>query len=69
MATHLVFLFWYCPFAVENEEEDDIGMEVEDQDSREARKPNVINFDTSLPTSHTVRNLGADLVGVHTSCR
>lgn len=29
-------------------------MEVEDQDSKEARKPNVINFDTSLPTSHTV---------------
>lgn len=29
-------------------------MEVEDQDGREAKKPNVINFDTSLPTSHTV---------------
>lgn len=33
-------------------------MEVEDQDSKEAKKPNVINFDTSLPTSHTVSDAG-----------
>jgi len=36
-------------------------MEVEDQDSKEAKKPNVINFDTSLPTSHTVCNVVTDL--------
>jgi len=38
-------------------------MEVEDQDSKEAKKPNVINFDTSLPTSHTY--LGADMEEFH----
>lgn len=42
----------------ESEEEDEIEMEVEDQDSKEAKKPNVINFDTSLPTSHTVSDAG-----------
>lgn len=68
MVTHLVFLLCYSPFAVENEEEDDIEMEVEDQDSKEAKKPNVINFDTSLPTSHTVRSLGTGLMGIHISC-
>lgn len=41
-------------FLVESEEEDDNEMEVEDQDSKEAEKPNIINFDTSLPTSHMV---------------
>lgn len=43
----------FCLLA-ESEEEDDTEMEVEDQDSREAEKPNIINFDTSLPTSHMV---------------
>uniref|UniRef100_A0A2K6ENA9 Protein cereblon n=1 Tax=Propithecus coquereli TaxID=379532 RepID=A0A2K6ENA9_PROCO len=47
MGNHLPLL------PAENEEEDEIEMEVEDQDSKEAKKPNVINFDTSLPTSHT----------------
>lgn len=37
-------------------------MEVEDQDSKEAKKPSVINFDTSLPTSHTVRSSAAGLM-------
>lgn len=44
-------------FTAESEEEDEIEMEVEDQDSKDAQKPNVINFDTSLPTSHTVCHL------------
>lgn len=38
----------------ESEEEDDLDMEVEDPDSKETEKPNIINFDTSLPTSHMV---------------
>lgn len=29
-------------------------MEVEDHDSEEAEKPIVINFDPSLPTTHSV---------------
>lgn len=41
-----------CSSAAESEDEDE--MEVEDQDSKEAKKPNIINFDTSLPTSHAV---------------
>lgn len=48
-------------FTAENEEEDELEMEVEDQDSKEAKKPSVINFDTSLPTSHTVRSSVAGL--------
>ncbi|XP_041281721.1 protein cereblon isoform X3 [Onychostruthus taczanowskii] len=48
---------------VESEEEDDNEMEVEDQDSKEAEKPNIINFDTSLPTSHTY--LGSDMEEFH----
>lgn len=52
-----------CSFTAENEEEEDdeLEMEVEDQDSLEAKKPSVINFDTSLPTSHTVRGSSAGL--------
>lgn len=46
-------MFCMC-LSVESEEEDDSEMEVEDQDSKEAEKPNIINFDTSLPTSHVV---------------
>ncbi|GAB1291123.1 Protein cereblon [Apodemus speciosus] len=45
------------------DEDDEIEMEVEDQDSKEAKKPNIINFDTSLPTSHTY--LGADMEEFH----
>uniref|UniRef100_A0A8C2UXT8 Protein cereblon n=1 Tax=Chinchilla lanigera TaxID=34839 RepID=A0A8C2UXT8_CHILA len=45
------------------ESEEDDEMEVEDQDSKEAKKPNIINFDTSLPTSHTY--LGADMEEFH----
>ncbi|XP_015496659.1 protein cereblon isoform X3 [Parus major] len=48
---------------VESEEEDDNEMEVEDQDSKEAEKPNIINFDTSLPTSHMY--LGSDMEEFH----
>lgn len=40
-------------------------MEVEDQDSKEAKKPTVINFDTSLPTSHTVRSSAAGLTDAY----
>ncbi|KAM6343834.1 protein cereblon isoform 3-T4 [Alca torda] len=47
----------------ESEEEDDNEMEVEDQDSKEAEKPNIINFDTSLPTSHMY--LGSDMEEFH----
>ncbi|KAJ8788170.1 hypothetical protein J1605_005469 [Eschrichtius robustus] len=47
----------------EDEEEDEIEMEVEDQDSKEPKKPNIINFDTSLPTSHTY--LGSDMEEFH----
>lgn len=52
----LVFYTIFCMcLLAESEEEDDNEMEVvEDQDSKEAEKPNVINFDTSLPTSHVV---------------
>lgn len=46
-------VFCLC-LLVESEEEDDNEMEVEDQDGKEAEKPNIINFDTSLPTSHVV---------------
>ncbi|XP_020824108.1 protein cereblon isoform X1 [Phascolarctos cinereus] len=45
------------------ESEEDDEMEVEDQDSQEAKKPNVINFDTSLPTSHMY--LGSDMEEFH----
>ncbi|KAI1234579.1 hypothetical protein IHE44_0003637 [Lamprotornis superbus] len=48
---------------VESEEEDDNEMEVEDQDGKEAEKPNIINFDTSLPTSHMY--LGSDMEEFH----
>uniref|UniRef100_A0A8D2PWR6 Cereblon n=1 Tax=Zosterops lateralis melanops TaxID=1220523 RepID=A0A8D2PWR6_ZOSLA len=48
---------------IESEEEDDNEMEVEDQDSKEAEKPNIINFDTSLPTSHMY--LGSDMEEFH----
>ncbi|XP_075570489.1 protein cereblon isoform X3 [Pelecanus crispus] len=47
----------------ESEEEDDNDMEVEDQGSKEAEKPNIINFDTSLPTSHVY--LGSDMEEFH----
>ncbi|ETE71228.1 Protein cereblon, partial [Ophiophagus hannah] len=47
----------------ESEEEDDVEMEVEDQDSKDAEKPNIINFDTSLPTSHMY--LGSDMEEFH----
>uniref|UniRef100_A0A8C9EZN7 Protein cereblon n=1 Tax=Pavo cristatus TaxID=9049 RepID=A0A8C9EZN7_PAVCR len=47
----------------ESEEEDDNEMEVEDQDGKEAEKPNMINFDTSLPTSHVY--LGSDMEEFH----
>ncbi|KAL6039831.1 hypothetical protein STEG23_031881, partial [Scotinomys teguina] len=55
---------WSVSTTAESEdEEDEMEMEVEDQDSKEARKPNIINFDTSLPTSHTY--LGADMEEFH----
>ncbi|XP_077181347.1 protein cereblon isoform X3 [Paroedura picta] len=46
----------------ESDEEEDVEMEVEDQDSKDAEKPN-INFDTSLPTSHMY--LGSDMEEFH----
>ncbi|XP_053455131.1 protein cereblon isoform X3 [Nycticebus coucang] len=57
MGNHLPLL------PAEHEEEDEMEMEIEDQDSKEAKKPNVINFDTSLPTSHTY--LGSDMEEFH----
>lgn len=38
----------------ENEEEEEDDMETEDRDGEGAEKPSIINFDTSLPTSHAV---------------
>ncbi|KAL2091095.1 hypothetical protein ACEWY4_013358 [Coilia grayii] len=46
----------------ENEEEED-DLEMEDRDSDEAEKPNIINFDPSLPTSHAY--LGSDMEEFH----
>ncbi|XP_051563090.1 protein cereblon-like [Myxocyprinus asiaticus] len=45
----------------EEEEEDD--MEMEDRDGEDAEKPTIINFDTSLPTSHAY--LGSDMEEFH----
>ncbi|XP_036387080.1 protein cereblon-like isoform X2 [Megalops cyprinoides] len=47
----------------EEEEEDEDEMETEDHDSDDAEKPNIINFDPSLPTSHAY--LGADMEEFH----
>ncbi|KAJ8265373.1 hypothetical protein COCON_G00144720 [Conger conger] len=47
----------------ESEEDDEDDMETEDRDSEEAEKPNIINFDPSLPTSHSY--LGADMEEFH----
>lgn len=47
----LIFLFL---FFIENEEEEEDIMETEDRDGEDAEKPSIINFDTSLPTSHAV---------------
>lgn len=45
----LIFVF------IENEEEEEEDvMETEDRDGEDAEKPSIINFDTSLPTSHAV---------------
>ncbi|TKC44865.1 hypothetical protein EI555_015731, partial [Monodon monoceros] len=57
MGNHLPLL------PAEGEEEDEMEMEVEDQDSKEPKRPNIINFDTSLPTSHTY--LGSDMEEFH----
>ncbi|KAG7283200.1 hypothetical protein CRUP_004942 [Coryphaenoides rupestris] len=46
----------------ENEEEEN-NMETEDRDSENAEKPTIINFDTSLPTSHAY--LGSDMEEFH----
>ncbi|KAM6060596.1 protein cereblon isoform 6-T6 [Theristicus caerulescens] len=58
-----VHLKHFAIIHAESEEEDDNEMEVEDQGSKEAEKPNVINFDTSLPTSHVY--LGSDMEEFH----
>uniref|UniRef100_W5MZ09 Protein cereblon n=1 Tax=Lepisosteus oculatus TaxID=7918 RepID=W5MZ09_LEPOC len=47
----------------ENEEEDEAEMETEDHDGDGAAKPNIINFDPSLPTSHAY--LGMDMEEFH----
>ncbi|XP_026069110.1 protein cereblon-like isoform X1 [Carassius auratus] len=47
----------------ENEEEEEDDMETEDQDGEDAEKPSIINFDTSLPTSHAY--LGSDMEEFH----
>ncbi|XP_070792966.1 protein cereblon isoform X2 [Pituophis catenifer annectens] len=57
MGNHLQIL------PAESEEEDDVEMEVEDPDGMDAEKPNIINFDTSLPTSHVY--LGSDMEEFH----
>ncbi|XP_053152493.1 protein cereblon isoform X4 [Hemicordylus capensis] len=49
--------------AQSDEEDDYVEMEAEDQDSQETEKPNIINFDTSLPTSHMY--LGSDMEEFH----
>ncbi|XP_057193937.1 protein cereblon [Triplophysa rosa] len=47
----------------ENEEEEEDDMETEDRDGEGAEKPSIINFDTSLPTSHAY--LGSDMEEFH----
>ncbi|KTG02355.1 hypothetical protein cypCar_00028754 [Cyprinus carpio] len=47
----------------ENEEEEEDDMETEDRDGEDAEKPSIINFDTSLPTSHAY--LGSDMEEFH----
>ncbi|XP_056109812.1 protein cereblon [Rhinichthys klamathensis goyatoka] len=47
----------------ENEEEEEDIMETEDRDGEDAEKPSIINFDTSLPTSHAY--LGLDMEEFH----
>ncbi|XP_030633141.1 protein cereblon [Chanos chanos] len=47
----------------ENEEEEEDDMETEDRDGEDAEKPNIINFDPSLPTSHAY--LGSDMEEFH----
>ncbi|XP_069062458.1 protein cereblon isoform X1 [Pleurodeles waltl] len=47
----------------ESDEDEENEMEVEDHDNKDAEKPNIINFDTSLPTSHTY--LGSDMEEFH----
>ncbi|TRY55015.1 hypothetical protein DNTS_020753, partial [Danionella cerebrum] len=47
----------------DNEEEEEDDMEAEDRDGEEAEKPTIINFDTSLPTSHAY--LGSDMEEFH----
>ena len=49
-AKHIVFVLWND---AGNEEEEEDEMETEDRDSEDAEKPS-INFDPSLPTSHSV---------------
>ncbi|KAG9353236.1 hypothetical protein JZ751_017812 [Albula glossodonta] len=53
---------------LENEEEEDEEdeMESEDNDSDDVEKPNIINFDPSLPTSHAVgvKALGSEKIRV-----
>lgn len=47
-------LYACCALTDNEEEEEEDDMETEDRDSEEAEKPNSINFDPSLPTSHAV---------------
>ncbi|XP_028680976.1 protein cereblon [Erpetoichthys calabaricus] len=47
----------------ENDEDDDDEMESEENDAEDTEKPNIINFDTSLPTSHVY--LGSDMEEFH----
>ncbi|XP_021332510.1 protein cereblon isoform X1 [Danio rerio] len=47
----------------ENEEEEEDDMETEDRDGEDVEKPSIINFDTSLPTSHAY--LGSDMEEFH----
>ncbi|XP_055069359.1 protein cereblon isoform X2 [Misgurnus anguillicaudatus] len=47
----------------ENEEEEDDMETVEDRDGEDAEKTSIINFDTSLPTSHAY--LGSDMEEFH----
>uniref|UniRef100_A0A672M9D6 Protein cereblon-like n=1 Tax=Sinocyclocheilus grahami TaxID=75366 RepID=A0A672M9D6_SINGR len=56
------YLSYFC-FSTENEEEEEDDMETEDRDGEDAEKPSIINFDTSLPTSHAY--LGSDMEEFH----
>lgn len=46
--------FSLCNVTDNEAEEEEDDMETEDRDNEDAEKPNIITFDPSLPTSHSV---------------